>query len=79
MLVVRKIAAGGVPVEQITLLLRKLLPLYDSLIYHWMGAGKSSGLLEILVQAVATSVALKKFDKVSLSTNHNTICPGYSF
>ncbi|XP_052249078.1 adenylate cyclase type 10-like [Dreissena polymorpha] len=59
----RKIAEGGTPVEQIGQLIDSLLPVYDSLIYHWKNAKEHTHLVNTMIEAISASVERKKLKK----------------
>ena len=45
----------------------ELIPIYDSLLYHWKAAGKPRNVLATLLEATAAAIAVKKNAKVSCS------------
>ena len=64
---INRIVDEAKPLLHVHLHVEELIPIYDSLLYHWKAAGKPRNVLTTLLEATAAAIAVKKNAKVGHS------------
>ena len=70
---VQRIVDGAKPLEIVEHHVASLLPIYDSLYYHWKWAGKTWNAISTLLEATAAAIAVKRNAKVFLRSSDGLI------